>query len=90
MKRNNLITVFFLLLIFLTGVYIQARLPAAVSTSMMTAVKDTRSEVPLPVLMYHGLTDDPAKTGEYFILTEDFEKDLQWLTDHGYIGVTFR
>ena len=90
MKRNNMITVSVLLLLFLMGVYMQTRLPAAVSASMMTAIKDTRSEVPLPVLMYHGLTDDPAKTGEYFILTEDFEKDLQWLTDHGYTGVTFR
>ncbi|MBR4861101.1 MAG: polysaccharide deacetylase family protein [Firmicutes bacterium] len=90
MKKNNLITVFFLLLLFLTGVYIQTRLPAAVSASMMAAVKDTRSEVSLPVLMYHGLTDDPARTGEYFILTGDFEKDLQWLSDHGYTGVTFR
>ena len=90
MKRNKLIGLLFLLLLFLTGIYMQAHFSAAVSASMITAVKDLRSEIPLPVLMYHGLTDDTSRTGEYFILTEDFEKDLQWLAAHGYTGVTFR
>lgn len=90
MKRNNRISMIFLLLLFLTGIYMQIHLPGTVSASMMSAVKDTRSAISLPILMYHGLTDDPARVNEYFILADDFEKDLQWLSSHGYTGVTFQ
>lgn len=90
MKRYNRFAVLFLLLLFLTGLYMQTQLPSAVSVSMTTAVKDSRPEVSLPILMYHGLTDDPARVNEYFIRTDDFAKDLQWLSDHGYTAVTFR
>lgn len=90
MKKENLILVIFLLVLLVTSLYIHTNLTQAASLAMATAVKDSREEVPLPVLMYHGLTDDPSRVDEYFILTGDFEKDLQWLRDHGYTTVSFQ
>ena len=90
MKRKNTLLVLTLLLLTAAGMYLHIHLPAAVSVNMQAALKDIREEVPLPVLMYHGITDDPALTGEYVILADDFEKDLQWLQDHGYTTVSFQ
>ena len=90
MKRNSQLPLLVILLLLLLWLILQTPPPDSQTAAMMTAVKDSRTEVSLPVLMYHGLTDDPARVSEYFILTEDFRKDLQWLTDHGYTAVTFR
>lgn len=90
MKKETLILVLFLLALLTASLYIHTHLTEAASVAMASAVKDTREEVPLPVLMYHGITDDPARVDEYFILSSDFEKDLQWLADHGYTAVSFR
>ena len=90
MKRNSQLPLLVILLLLLLWLILQTPPPDSQTAAMMTAVKDPRPEVSLPVLMYHGLTDDPARVIEYFILTEDFEKDLQWLSDHGYTAVTFR
>ena len=90
MKRSDLILVLSLLIITLTGIYIHTHLPAVSSAGLTSALQDSREEVPLPVLMYHGLTDDPDRVDDYFILTEDFEKDLLWLQEHGYTAVSFQ
>ena len=90
MKRSDLILVLSLLIITLTGIYIHTHLPAVASAGLTAALQDSREEVPLPVLMYHGLTDDPDRVDDYFILTEDFEKDLLWLQEHGYTAVSFQ
>ena len=90
MKKENLILVMFLLALLTTSLYIHTHLTETASLAMASAVKDTRSEVELPVLMYHGITEDPARVDEYFILASDFEKDLKWLADHGYTTVSFQ
>lgn len=90
MHRNNLTFVILLAVLALTGLFLHMKLPAVTAVSMAAPVIDSREEVDLPVLMYHGITDDPARVDEYFILTEDFEKDLQWLRDHGYTAVSFQ
>ena len=90
MKRSDLILVLSLLIITLTGIYIHTHLPAVASAGLTAALQDSREEVSLPVLMYHGLTDDPDRVDDYFILTEDFEKDLLWLQEHGYTAVSFQ
>ena len=51
-------------------------------------ITDTRQEVELPILMYHGVTDDASKVTDYTILSSDLEKDLIWLTQNGYTSVS--
>ncbi|MBR5516921.1 MAG: polysaccharide deacetylase family protein [Firmicutes bacterium] len=51
-------------------------------------ITDTRTEVELPILMYHGITEDASKVNEYTILAKDFEADLVWLKDNGYTSVS--
>ena len=59
---------------------------AATSPSALAA--SAESGVPLPILMYHSILRDPAKTGAYVIRPESVEADLIWLRDHGYETVT--
>jgi len=89
-KRGSLLLILFLVTLTITGMYIHTHLPAAASANITAALKDSREEISLPILMYHGITDNPAQVSEYFILAEDFEKDLQWLADHGYTTVSFQ
>lgn len=90
MKRENLLLMAFVLVLGATMAFIHFHLSDAAAAAMVSAVKDSREEVALPVLMYHGLTEDPEKVSDYFITAEDFEKDLQWLRDHGYTTVSFQ
>ena len=61
-----------LLLAVLTGC--GAAVPAA-------GLKDTRQ---VPILMYHSVLKDPARTGAYVIAPERLEQDLLWLLNEGY------
>lgn len=45
-------------------------------------------EVRLPVVMYHHVSKDAGKWNDYVISAEEFESDLQWLSDHGYETVS--
>lgn len=40
--------------------------------------------IPLPVAMYHSVTDQGESPGEYVISPSMLEKDLQYLKQHGY------
>lgn len=88
MKKENLLVIIFLLLLSMTVFFIHLQLQAVSLPVMATAVKDSRSEVALPVLMYHGITENPAEVTEYFITAAQLEGDLQWLQDHGYTTVS--
>lgn len=44
-------------------------------------------EIPLPIIMYHGLLKDPARQNKYVISPGLFEKDLIYLKKHGYTPV---
>lgn len=57
-------------------------------TSNVPVIADNRGEVELPILMYHGITNDPSKVGDYTILTSTFESDLSWLRDNGYTTIS--
>lgn len=43
--------------------------------------------VRLPILMYHSLLKDPAKSGDFVITPAQFESDLKWLKSKGYQSV---
>lgn len=45
-------------------------------------------QVELPILMYHGVTQDANKVGKFVISEEMLEKDLQYLKENGYQTVT--
>ena len=89
MKRENLLLLALVFTLALTLALLLFHIPNKAAAAMVSAVKDSREEVQLPVLMYHGLTDDASETGDYFITAETLEADLQWLADHGYTAVTF-
>lgn len=55
--------------------------PAAAALSE----KDTAQ---VPILMYHGLTKDPARVNDYFLPAETFEEDIKYLSAQGYTAVT--
>ena len=90
MKTKDILLAAFLLILAITGLYVHCKLPAAAAAAMESAVKDSRETVQLPILMYHGITGDPSKTGEYFITADTFEKDLKWLRDHGYTTISVK
>ncbi len=46
------------------------------------------AEKELPVLMYHSVLEDPARTGEYVITPAALEEDLEYLSRKGYTSVT--
>ena len=42
----------------------------------------------LPIVMYHHTTTKESRAGKYVILQSEFEKDLDFLKEHGYTTVT--
>lgn len=44
--------------------------------------------VALPIVMYHGISQDPAAWGDYVISPAQFEADLKHLQQQGYTTVT--
>lgn len=43
--------------------------------------------VPLPVIMYHHISRDGARAGDYVVTPELLEGDLRWLSERGYSAV---
>lgn len=45
---------------------------------------DTKTEITLPVLMYHGIRKDTHAQNKYVISPNEFESDLKYLQKNGY------
>ena len=63
---------------------------AAVSALTFCAAplpEDSRESIDIPILMYHGITDNDGKENDYFIRAERLESDLKWLRDNGYTTI---
>lgn len=43
----------------------------------------------VPTLMYHAVSDDTWGTAELFVRPSEMERQLQYLTEHGYTTITF-
>ena len=43
----------------------------------------------VPTLMYHAVSDDIWGTAELFVRPSEMERQLQYLTEHGYTTITF-
>lgn len=90
MKKRNYILTSLTLFALLFGILFsqgtqQIVFPAAVTSS---DILDTRDRVNLPVLMYHGITENPFSVTEYFITVDMLESDLAWLNEKGYTTVS--
>lgn len=55
--------------------------PAAASSSKISESAE------VPILMYHGLTNDPGRINDYFIPVKTFEQDMKYLKENGYTAV---
>lgn len=51
---------------------------------------NTQSSERLPVVMYHQLTADKSKAGKYVLSLEQFEKDLIYFKENGYVSVNLK
>ncbi|MCL2677660.1 MAG: polysaccharide deacetylase family protein, partial [Clostridiales bacterium] len=49
---------------------------------------EARGEVPIPIVMYHRLSENQGSLGKYTITPAEFESDLLYLREHGYVTVT--
>lgn len=78
------------LLLFLAacGVFFHLWLNCGSASPVAAAVGDIRTEVQLPVLMYHSVAAPGEAESEYVISATRFAKDLQWLREHGYTAVS--
>ena len=68
------------------GLLLLLALAAAWLLHPRTVSADTESEpgVRLPIIMYHSILKDPAKTGKYVITPKRLEEDLLSLRGNGY------
>lgn len=48
---------------------------------------DSRSELKIPIIMYHGISETADGESEYFISAERFENDLKWYRSHGFTTI---
>ncbi len=69
---------------FLAGLILFAVVGASMEQRLARPVSAQDTAVPLPVAMYHSVTDQGESPGEYVISPSMLEKDLQWLSQHGY------
>lgn len=48
---------------------------------------EKKEGVAVPIIMYHSILKDEARTGEYVITPIELEKDMLWLKNNGYTPV---
>lgn len=62
---------------------------ALVADSQRAASADADADgFSLPIVMYHGISEDPTAWGDYVISPSQFEADLMYLQQAGYTTVT--
>lgn len=44
--------------------------------------------IKLPIVMYHHITDNKEKSGNYTVTADEFENDLKYIKDNGYTPIT--
>ena len=59
---------------------------AALTAPARAGAEDER--VSLPIVMYHHISADPARSGDYVITPATMEADLEYLRDAGYTSVS--
>lgn len=46
--------------------------------------------VEVPIIMYHSMLKEAARTGPYVVTPDSFESDLQYLTENGYTTIVMQ
>lgn len=63
-----------------------AALCASLSFYSMPAQTENTS-IKLPIIMYHGLSENETRRNQYMIAPTYFEQDLKYLSDNGYTAI---
>lgn len=88
MKRAfDLLRVRALMLALMLGLAMVGTLLFREGGAVETMRADAQTGLALPVLMYHSVLKDPQRSGAYVITPGQFERDMQYLADHGYTAV---
>ena len=61
MKKKDYLLFIFLLILAVTGLIIHFKLNLTEETIVTTAVMDSREQIELPILMYHGITENAQR-----------------------------
>ncbi|MBQ3379236.1 MAG: polysaccharide deacetylase family protein [Clostridia bacterium] len=69
------------LFVFAAALIILGAIYAEKSESVYARAGESRE---VPVIMYHSLLIDPARTGEYVATPDSLREDLEYLKSHGY------
>lgn len=56
--------------------------------SAITSAQVSQTAMQLPVIMYHHLSENPAKLGDYTVSPEQFEADLREIQRLGYTAIS--
>ena len=89
MKKRDFLLLLIIIILVLTGA--MAYFSSINQTSgTLAAVADARSQINLPILMYHGITELPSEVNEYTIHKDTFEADLKWLGDNGFTTISVK
>lgn len=51
---------------------------------------DDREVVELPVIMYHSVLKDSSRRNEYIVTVEQFENDIKYLLNRGFVPITIQ
>lgn len=60
----------------------------AAAVTDAASAKPEEEAVDLPILMYHGLTDQASQVGDYYVPAQTFEEDMKYLKENGYTAIT--
>lgn len=60
--------------------------PASAPSAPLSAQKPPAS-VQVPILMYHGLAENPSPSDKFYLSVRTFEDDMKYLKEHGYTAV---
>lgn len=58
--------------------------------SYPTVLAENDANASFPIIMYHHISEDKNKIGDYVVSPEQFESDLKYLKEHGYKSITVR
>lgn len=60
-------------------------------SAAIAAAAAPEDSIPLPIIMYHGITEgNGAAKNKFFVSEKTFEKDLQYLSEHGYTPILMK
>lgn len=53
-----------------------------------SASEDEEKEIEVPIIMYHSILKEKARSGKYTVTPDTFEQDLKYISSKGYTTIT--